>query len=160
VTGVAPREILQTGFFRYADAVNAVVLPVEGVAGLRNRLQIAGDEATLRRQLRDLTTLSPVVFALGRADLSAAAAQTLDAAAEIIQRQPGLRVLIAGHTDTTGSTGFNEELSRERAEAVRGYLIEQGVAANRLLVVAYGELFPTTPGAAPNDRRVEFEVAG
>jgi osmotically-inducible protein OsmY len=160
VAGTVPREVLGGGFFRFSDEVEDVVLRVAGVTGLTNRLQLAGDEATLRRQLRELTDASPVVFALGRADLSAAAAATLDAAAEIIQAQPGLRVLIAGHTDTTGSAGFNEALSGERAQAVRSYLIEQGIAANRLLVVAYGELFPSTPGAQAADRRVEFEVAG
>ncbi|NNC92526.1 MAG: OmpA family protein, partial [Acidimicrobiia bacterium] len=160
VAGTVPPEVLGGGFFRYSDAVENAVLRVAGVTGLTNRLQLAGDEATLRRQLRELTNSAPVVFALGRADLSAATAATLDAAAAIIQAQPGLRILIAGHTDTTGSAGRNEALSGERAEAVRGYLIEQGIAANRLLVVAYGELFPTVPGAQPADRRVEFEVAG
>jgi OOP family OmpA-OmpF porin len=160
VAGTVPPEVLGGGFFRYSDEVEDAVLRVPGVAGLINRLQLAGDEATLRRQLRELTDASPVVFSVGRADLSAAAAATLDAAAEIIQAQPGLRVLIAGHTDTTGSAGFNEALSGERAQAVRSYLLEQGIAVNRLLVVAYGELFPTTPGVQPADRRVEFEVAG
>ena len=160
VAGTVPPEVLDDGFFGYSDAVEDAVLRVAGVSGLTNRLQLAGDEATLRRQLRELTEASPVVFALGRADLSAATAATLDAAAEIIQAQPGLRVLIAGHTDTTGSAARNEQLSGERAQAVRGYLIERGIAANRLLIVAYGELFPTSPGAQPADRRVEFEVAG
>ncbi len=160
VAGTVPPEALDGGFFHYSDDVEDAVLRVTGVAGLTNRLQLAGDEATLRRQLRELTDASPVVFALGRADLSAASAATLDVAAAIIQAQPGLRVLIAGHTDTTGSAGRNEELSGQRAQAVRSYLVEQGVAANRLLVVAYGELFTTAPGAQPGDRRVEFEVAG
>jgi outer membrane protein OmpA-like peptidoglycan-associated protein len=160
VAGTVPPEMLSDGFFSYSGRVEDAVLPVAGVAGLTNRLQLAGDEATLRRQLRDLTDASPVVFALGRADLSDSTAATLDSAAEIIQAQPGLRVLIAGHTDTIGSASLNEQLSGQRAQAVRSYLIEQGIAANRLLVVAYGELFPTTPGAEPADRRVEFEVAG
>ena len=160
VAGTVPPEVLGGGFFRYSDEVEDAVLRIAGVAGLTNRLQLAGDEATLRRQLRELTDGSPVVFALGRADLSPAAATTLDAAAVIIQAQPGLRVLIAGHTDTTGSAVRNEELSGLRAQAVRSYLIEQGIAANRLLIVAYGELFSTTPGSQQGDRRVEFEVAG
>ena len=160
VAGTVPPEVLGNGFFRYSTGVEESVLQVAGVSGLTNRLQLAGDEATLRRQLRELTDSAPVIFALGRAELSTAAAATLDSAAGIIQAQPGLRVLIAGHTDTTGSAGRNEELSGQRAQAVRTYLVEQGIAANRLLVVAYGELFPTTPGAQPADRRVEFEVAG
>ncbi|MBT8246757.1 MAG: OmpA family protein [Acidimicrobiia bacterium] len=160
VVGAVPREVLGDGFFRYSDSVEDAVIRVAGITGITNRLQLAGDEATLRRQLRELTDGSPVVFPLGRADLSDTSRATLDAAAEIIQAQPGLRVLIAGHTDTTGSATRNEELSGQRAQAVRSYLIDQGIAANRLLVVAYGELFPTAPGAQPGDRRVEFEVAG
>jgi outer membrane protein OmpA-like peptidoglycan-associated protein len=160
VSGTVPREALDDGYFEYSNSVEEAVIRVAGVVGITNRLQLAGDESTLRSQLRELTNGSPIVFGLGRSDLTAASRATLDAAAGIIQAQPGLRVLIAGHTDTTGSAARNEELSGQRAQAVRGYLIEQGIAANRLLVVAYGELFPTAPGAQPGDRRVEFEVAG
>jgi len=160
LTGAIPQDGLGDGVFAFSDQVEARVLSVEGVSGIRNRLQLAGDEATLRRQLRDLTDETPVVFALGQADLTAASQVTLERAAGIIQGQPGLRVLIAGHTDTTGSVSFNEALSRDRAGSVRAFLIERGIAVNRLLVVAYGELFPSGPGDQPADRRVVFEVAG
>ncbi len=160
LAGVVPQDVLGDGVFAFSDRVEAAVLEVDGVSGLINRLQLTGDEATLRRQLRDLTDGSPIVFALGRSELSAASQTALESAGAIIQAQPGLRVLIAGHTDTTGSAAFNEVLSRERAASVRAYLVEQGIAANRLLVVAYGELFPSAAGAQPADRRVVFEVAG
>ena len=160
VSGVAPQDVLIDGFFRFSDEVENTILAVEGVSGISNRLQIKGDEATLRRELKGLTETSPVIFAIGRSELTSTSRTALDAAAEIIQAQPGLRVLIAGHADTTGSIAFNEELSRARAAAVRGYLIERGVAANRVLIVAYGELFPSAPGGdRAEDRRVEFEVA-
>lgn len=160
LTGVVPLDALADGFFRYSDQAETTVVAQTGVRGVRNRLQLTGDAATLRDQLRSLTESAPITFALGDATLTATARATLDTASEIIQAQPGLRVLIAGHTDTTGSAGFNELLSQERADAVRDYLIGRGIASNRLVIVAYGELFPTTPGAAPLDRRVEFEVAG
>ena len=160
LTGVVPLEVLESGFFRYSNRAEAIVIEQEGVQGLRNRLQLTGDAATLRDQLRSLTEAAPITFGLGGSSLNAAGRTTLDTASDIIQAQPGLRILIAGHTDTTGSAAFNEQLSQERAEAVRRYLIDRGIAANRLVVVAYGELFPSTPGAAPLDRRVEFEVAG
>lgn len=160
LTGVVPLAALDDGFFQYADRAEDIVTAQSGVRGVRNRLQLTGDAATLRDQLRSLTASAPITFGLGDSALTAAGRVTLDGAAEIIQAQPGLRVLIAGHTDTTGSAAFNEQLSQERADAVRQYLVEQGIAANRLVVVAYGELFPSSPGAAPLDRRVEFEVAG
>lgn len=160
LTGVVPLDVLADGLFQYSDRAENIVAEQAGVSGIRNRLQLTGDAATLRDQLRSLTEAAPVTFALGDATLTAAGRETLDGAAGIIRAQPGLRVLIAGHTDTTGSAAFNEQLSQERADAVRQYLIEQGIAANRLVVVAYGELFPSTPGETPLDRRVEFEVAG
>ena len=160
LTGVVPLEVLDRGFFQYSDRAEDTVATQEGVQGIRNRLQLTGDAATLRDQLRSLTESAPITFALGGSSLNATSRATLDTASGIIQAQPGLRVLIAGHTDTIGSAAFNEQLSQERADAVRQYLIDRGIAANRLVVVAYGELFPSTPGAAPLDRRVEFEVAG
>jgi outer membrane protein OmpA-like peptidoglycan-associated protein len=160
LTGVVPLEALDAGFFRYSDRAEAIVVEQDGVTAIRNRLQLTGDAVTLRAQLRSLTESAPIIFGLGESTLTEASRATLDTATEVIQAQPGLRVLIAGHTDTTGSAGVNEQLSQERADAVRQYLIDQGIAANRLVVVAYGELFPSTPGIAPLDRRVEFEVAG
>lgn len=160
LTGVVPLSVLERGFFRYSDRAEAIVVEQAGVVGIRNRLQLTGDAATLRDQLLSLTESAPITFGLGASTLSDASRATLDEAAAVIQAQPGLRVLIAGHTDTTGSAGFNEQLSQERADAVRRYLVERGIAANRLVVVAYGELFPSSPGEAPLDRRVEFEVAG
>ena len=106
---------------------------------------------------------APVEFASGQAGISSSVAATLDRAAAIILGHPGLRVLVAGHADPVGSASFNEDLSNRRAQAVVAYLVSRGVPANRLTVVAYGELF-TADADRPaaelgSDRRVEFEVA-
>jgi OOP family OmpA-OmpF porin len=71
-------------------------------------------------------------------------------------------VTLEGHTDSVGSVEYNQRLSERRANAVRQYLIEKGIASSRIRVVGYGKLRPiadnkTDDGRAIN-RRVEFEV--
>jgi OOP family OmpA-OmpF porin len=65
--------------------------------------------------------------------------------------------VVQGHTDATGSEKHNQELSERRAKSVRGYFINQGVDAQRLTAVGYGEGMPvasngTQEGRAQNRR--------
>ena len=76
-----------------------------------------------------------------------------------------LEVVIAvGHTDSVGSTEYNQRLSVSRAEAVRAYLVSKGIESNRIYTEGRGETQPvadnrTREGRAQN-RRVEIEVVG
>jgi outer membrane protein OmpA-like peptidoglycan-associated protein len=56
---------------------------------------------------------------------------------------------IQGHTDATGATAYNERLGEERAQTVRRFMNEHGVALNRMATISYGEGQPV----APNDTR-------
>ncbi len=72
------------------------------------------------------------------------------------------RFQIAGHTDASGSTEYNRQLSRDRAETVRRFLVTRGIDADRLEVLGSGEeelLFPDRPLHADN-RRVEIRNLG
>jgi outer membrane protein OmpA-like peptidoglycan-associated protein len=105
----------------------------------------------------------PVRFAFDSAEILPAARTQLDALAEGIKLlAPGSIVTVEGHTDATGSAAYNLELSRNRARAVRDYLVHQhGIDAARLKTVGYGESRPiedTDPYAAIN-RRVQFRGA-
>lgn len=109
-------------------------------------------------------TLKDVQFELDSADLLPSAERTLQGVVEALEGEPGLRVEIAGHTDDTGPDAYNLRLSRERAAAVRQYLIDNGIAAHRLRSNGYGESQPiasnnTFEGREKN-RRVEFRVLG
>jgi len=71
-------------------------------------------------------------------------------------------VVVEGHTDSKGTDNYNQKLSERRANAVRQYLIQRGIASARIKVVGYGEQKPiadnkTDQGRAIN-RRAEFEV--
>ena len=73
-------------------------------------------------------------------------------------------LITTGHTDSVGSDAYNQRLSVRRANAVKAYLVSQGVAADRIVVEGKGESKPvatnkTAAGRAKN-RRVEVEVVG
>ena len=74
-----------------------------------------------------------------------------------------MRFKVAGHTDDRGSEAHNIELSRRRAEAVRGYLVQAGVERGRLDIEAHGENAPlmseSSEYARQMNRRVEFTPA-
>ncbi|MDQ5908796.1 MAG: OmpA-like protein [Pseudomonadota bacterium] len=63
-------------------------------------------------------------------------------------------LLIAGHTDAAGSDAHNLLLSERRAQAVRDYLIRQGIAPNRLTAKGYGEAYPVASNATEADREL------
>lgn len=66
----------------------------------------------------------------------------------------GAVLVIAGHTDAVGSDQRNLQLSRQRAQAVRDYLVERGVAPDRLIAKGYGEAYPV----ASNDTEADREL--
>jgi OOP family OmpA-OmpF porin len=105
-------------------------------------------------------TLEGVNFATDSAKLRPESMAILDSAAATLKEWGEVKVEVAGHTDSVNSDAYNLKLSQRRAEAVRAYLIKQGVAAERLTAKGYGESMPvadnkTAAGRAKN-RRVEL----
>ena len=104
--------------------------------------------------------LSGVTFGSGSSTLEESSFATLDEVAESLIANPSVRIEIGGHTDATGSRTRNTELSIQRAEAVRQYLMDRGVDPDRLEARGYGPDRPiatnsTRAGRAEN-RRVEL----
>jgi OOP family OmpA-OmpF porin len=86
----------------------------------------------------------------------------LDQAAVILKEYPSVHIRISGHSDNRGNLARNVALSRARADAVKWYLVDQGIEHTRLLTMGYGPERPiadngTAAGRAKN-RRIEFEL--
>ncbi|ERL50987.1 OmpA family protein [Halomonas huangheensis] len=105
---------------------------------------------------------SEVTFGFDSAQLTGPASSALNDVASILNQYPETRITIAGHTDSTGDAGYNQQLSERRAQSVGSYLQSGGVSGARLSMVGYGENQPvasnnTEDGRAQN-RRVEIVV--
>jgi outer membrane protein OmpA-like peptidoglycan-associated protein len=96
--------------------------------------------------------------------LSPAALATLDAVVDHLLAYPEVRVVVEGHTDSTGTPESNLRLSRQRAEAVQDHLVSRGVPADRTEIAVFADARPvagddTADGRAAN-RRVEIVAVG
>lgn len=117
--------------------------------------------------------LQPLELVIGFGDtgsrLDEAASQALDTVIAAPVMKAGGVITLRGHSDTRGSDGDNLVMSRKRAEAVRDYLVDNGVDAGRIVVIAMGEAAPLVPNLRPDgsddpaarakNRRVEMQVA-
>jgi outer membrane protein OmpA-like peptidoglycan-associated protein len=141
--------------------------------------QAENDKATLRTRLsqqlnsvlqtRDsarglIVNMSDVLFDSGKYTLKPGAREKLSKVAGILLAYPGLNIEVDGHTDNIGSDEFNQNLSDQRAESVRAYLVEQGVMTGSVTAKGFGKTQPvetndTAEGRQLN-RRVELVVSG
>ncbi len=120
------------------------------------------EPAPLPAPTKKRIVLRGVTFDFNSADLGADAASILDAAVASLEEAPEAEVVVAGHSDSVGSDAYNQQLSERRASSVRDYLVDHGIAAERLEVKGFGESQPvadnsTAEGRAEN-RRVELNV--
>jgi outer membrane protein OmpA-like peptidoglycan-associated protein len=101
--------------------------------------------------------LQMVHFRFDRSDLTAGATDTLNAVVRTLQANPSVNVDVVGHTDWIGTNAYNMRLSQARAETVRRFLVEHGIAEGRITVRWRGEEEPiadneSTAGRAQNRR--------
>ena len=101
-----------------------------------------------------------VLFELASDDLSPKAQAVLDAAASRYQICPEAQLMLAGHTDRSGSDQYNVGLSQRRVENVRAYLAGRGIPDRVMTTEALGESRPRVETAdgdrEPENRRVEI----
>jgi outer membrane protein OmpA-like peptidoglycan-associated protein len=95
---------------------------------------------------------SKVLFDYDKAVLKPAGVQALAAVVQDMKAQPSVRATIVGHTDSDGTDAYNMGLSKRRAEAVRNYLVSQGIAPARLATNWKGESEPVASNATPEGK--------
>jgi OOP family OmpA-OmpF porin len=111
----------------------------------------------------------PIGFREGGTALSESAIAALEQALASEQMKAGGAITLGGHSDSEGGDAANLATSRKRAEAVRDWLVDHGIAEERIAIVAFGAQNPAAPNALPDgtpdlagrakNRRVELTVA-
>ena len=108
--------------------------------------------------------MGDVLFDTGKFNLRMPAQLGLAKLSGIVLSHPGLKLAVEGYTDTTGTAAFNQTLSEQRANAVRDYLIQQGLDAGSVTAQGFGPANPVasndTPQGRQQNRRVEIIVSG
>lgn len=109
-----------------------------------------------------VTFESGILFATNSSSLNTASQNALSQFAASLKNNPDTDVQIAGHTDNTGSDAINNPLSEKRAQAVYNFLLQQGVAGNRMTSAGFGSTQPVADNSSVSgrsqNRRVEVYI--
>lgn len=104
-----------------------------------------------------------ISFGTSNAVLTTKSNASLDQVVRIMNENPGLRIRVEGHTDNAGNADANMKLSEDRATAVKDYLVNKGISADRIMVEGFGGTQPiadnNTSGGRMKNRRIELRVA-
>ncbi len=162
-----------------ADRARAEAAAAEAQARAATANKSANDANQVRERLRAqlnsvlatsesarglIVNMSDVLFDTGKYTLKPDTKISLAKVAGILQAYPGLKLQVEGYTDSVGSDEYNQKLSENRADAVRDFLMTQGVQTENITATGYGKAKPvadnaTAQGRAQN-RRVQLVVSG
>lgn len=143
------------------SVANMVVPELKKVHQDRLNAQLSVNQA--EQQIVDEALKNRIIeFESGSAVLAMSGTQILDEMAVALNKVGGKKVKIIGHTDSSGDAAKNLALSKERAVAVKNYLINKSIAAERLSVEGLGSNKPVADNATADgrkkNRRIEFDV--
>ena len=143
------------------------------------RMQAENEKTALRERLRQqlnliletretqrglIVNISDVLFDFNKYTLKPGAREKLAKVSGILLAYPGLKIQVEGHTDSIGSDAYNMKLSQQRADAVREYIVSQGVPGPTVAATGLGKADPVasndTASGRQQNRRVEMVVSG
>lgn len=109
-----------------------------------------------------ISTTRSIFFRTGSAELDPESEPLLNSVADIANRCPGVRIEVAGHTDSVGGRSSNQRLSEARAQSVADYMARQRVERSRVVTAGFGDSQPVAPNDSEfnraKNRRIEFKV--
>lgn len=162
IPGVEPRGCpsRDTDGDRIADAMDQCVFLPENMNG--NEDDDGCPERLPPKLVQFDGVIQGIVFDFNKATIRPESEPILDQAAAVLKEFPGVKIEIVGHTDNVGTDEFNLDLSQKRAQAVKQYLVDQGIDADRISTEGKGPFAPiadnaTEEGRAKN-RRTEFKI--
>jgi len=143
-----------------------------GIAGNRIGAYMDAQEQMMRQELaaveganiqRNAETLAltfkaETLFDVNSAQLKAGANDEMFRVAKVLNEYPQTTLLIAGHTDSTGSEVYNQQLSERRAEVVKNALAGNGVNPNRIRTIGFGESKPIADNSSEAGRQLNRRV--
>jgi outer membrane protein OmpA-like peptidoglycan-associated protein len=113
-------------------------------------------------QVGSTVRMNNLFFVTGKTEINKMSYPELQRLIDVMKKHKKMEVEIAGHTDDVGSDKVNNELSLERANAVRDYIISNGIEPERLKSKGYGKTKPVasnkTPEGRKKNRRVDFTI--
>ncbi|HEY6374320.1 MAG TPA: OmpA family protein [Edaphobacter sp.] len=111
-----------------------------------------------------IVSMSDVLFDTGKYTLKPDTQISLAKVSGILLSYPGLKLQVEGYTDSVGSDEMNQKLSENRAQAVRDFLVKQGVQPDGITAAGFGKTRPvadnSTASGRQQNRRVEMVVSG
>ena len=125
------------------------------------RRQLAAIEAANIQRNADIlavTFRSDVLFDSGSATLKPGADEDIRIVSRVLNQYTETRIRVAGHTDSTGSATFNQQLSELRAANVKLALVNQGVHPSRIETVGFGQTAPLADNSSDTGRRLNRRV--
>ena len=166
--GVGDDEVDHLAYLATQEAAIARARAVEALS----QEQIAAVGEQIDRELQELraqrtdrgivVTLSDILFEVNGADLRPGAQTELIRLADFLEQHPDRRVLIEGHTDSTGSSAYNLQLSQLRAQSVAAFLAGNGVPTGQMRTIGFGQTRPKAPNdnaaGRQQNRRVEVVI--
>ncbi len=175
----AERATQQADLARQQASAEAAKAQQAAAEADRLRQQAEVDKEHLREQLLQqfnavlpttetprglVVNLQDVLFDTGKYTLKTPAQLALARISGIVLSHPGLNLQIEGYTDSTGTMELNQKLSEQRANAVRDFLLQQGLNTNNMTAVGYGENYPVSSNDSAAgrklNRRVELVISG
>ena len=124
------------------------------------RAELEGTGVSVTRIGDNITLNMPgnITFATDSADLNSQFFDVLGSVTKVLKEFDQTIVEVAGHTDSTGSEAYNQQLSERRAQTVATYFTSRKVMAERLITVGMGELRPVADNSTPEGRQLNRRV--
>lgn len=154
-------------------ALRAAEQRLQGVSAERAQARLDARDAQIKKLQEQMNakqtdrgtvvTFGDVLFDLNRSELKPGGMRNVQQLSQFLQENPERKVIIEGHTDSTGSDSYNQSLSERRAMSVKSALVRMGVDPSRLVTQGYGKEYPiadnsSAAGRAQN-RRVEVTIS-
>lgn len=143
--------ISSEGFKTMYDTIHGDLSRYEGKAITRDYYMIPiGVGSTIR--------LDQLSFDQGRSEVKEEAYAELNQIVQMLNEYPNMKIQLEGHTDFRGSARLNQELSERRAEAVKQYIVNQGIDQRRIKTKGYGGSEPITRENTDDARSLNMRV--